>query len=140
MLSYEKSLSLARQWAEEPQEVAELAEKLQNLEAVYDNSYTEDIERALQEYRETVSNFGKVTFEGKTYTLTADADFTGRCLEEKPNYQDQGENGEYWFEMSAPAVDADGNEYTVYWMFYCDNPDRELDSYDYDKVERVVED
>ena len=52
MLSYEKSLSLARQWAVELGDISALAEELQELEGVYDNSYTEEIERALQEARD----------------------------------------------------------------------------------------
>ena len=52
MLSYEKSLSLARQWAAEPEDISALAEELQDLEGVYDNSYTEEIERVLQEARD----------------------------------------------------------------------------------------
>lgn len=52
MLSYEKSMSLARQWAVEPEDIAALAEELQTLEGVYDNSCTEEIEKALQEARE----------------------------------------------------------------------------------------
>ena len=52
MLSFEKSMSLARQWAVEPEDVAALAEELESLEDVFDNSRTEDIERALQESRD----------------------------------------------------------------------------------------
>lgn len=86
------------------------------------------------------SKYGSVVFEGKKYILCDHADFSNRVLNKIPNYQNQGDNGEYWFEMSARAVDESGNEYTVYWMFYCDDPERnELDSYDYDKADSVEE-
>ena len=77
-----------------------------------------------------------IEFNGKTYTLTTDADFTGRLLEGGyTNYHE--DNEEYDFEMSARATDAEGNKYTVYWIFNCDDNERELDSYDYDDIDRV---
>ena len=45
-------MSLARQWAVEPGDVKNLAEELEKLEGVYDNTPTEDIERALQNSRD----------------------------------------------------------------------------------------
>lgn len=51
MLSYEKCVDLANQWDPEG-ESETLLEELQSLEDVYDNSYTEEIEKALQEARE----------------------------------------------------------------------------------------
>ena len=82
-------------------------------------------------------NYGTVTFEGKKYTLTGVADHTNRLI--PFGYNDRDENdGEYNFEMSAPATDEEGNEYTVYWIF-ANVEDWELDQYDYDAVDRVEE-
>jgi len=77
-----------------------------------------------------------VTFEGKKYQLVSDADFTNRVLPVN-GYNDREQNdGKYDFEMSAGAVDEDGNNCVVYWIFEND-PDKELDEYDYSKVDRV---
>lgn len=88
-------------------------------------------------------NFGEVEFEGREYTLTDQADHTNRLLP-VGGYNDPYDDGSYDFEMSAPAVDEDGNEYTVYWIFrtqYDDDGDPfPLDGYDYDAVDRVVAD
>ena len=87
------------------------------------------------------SNFGEVEFEGREYQLTSEADFTSRMLQYNNNYNDVAEGENYNFEMSAPAIDADGNAYTIYWIFegVKGEDDPELDSYDYDKVDRVEE-
>jgi len=79
--------------------------------------------------KELEGKFGAVEFEGKKYILTDQADFTSRLL---PDHL------EGHFEMSAPAVDGDENEYTVYWIFEND-PEKEMDEYDYEDVDRVVE-
>lgn len=81
-----------------------------------------------------------IEFNGKTYTLTTDADFTGRLLEGGyTNYHE--DNEEYDFEMSARATDAEGNKYTVYWLFtdIKGESEKELDSFDYYDINRVVE-
>jgi hypothetical protein len=85
------------------------------------------------------SKYGSVVFEGKKYILCDQTKFTGNLLDILPDSQDLDGNGESWFEMSAPAVDEDGNDYTVYWVFCYEGPERKLDSYDYDNVDRVVE-
>ena len=84
-------------------------------------------------------DFGTVTFNGKEYTFTGDADLTNRCLPQcYRQFQNTPEGEEYDFEMSAPAMDADGNKYWVYWIFSAIKGDEaELDSYDYDDVDRV---
>lgn len=46
MLSWEKCMSLAKQWAAEPEDVKYLALELEKLEGVYDNTPTEEIEQA----------------------------------------------------------------------------------------------
>lgn len=86
------------------------------------------------------SNYGEVEFEGKEYQLTGDADFTGRQLPGDWNMNDVQDGEEYQFEMSAPAVGEDGKRYRVYWIFWvAKGEDWELDSLDYDKVDRVAE-
>jgi hypothetical protein len=86
-------------------------------------------------------NYGTVEFEGMEYTLTTDADFTSRMLEHSNNYNDVLEGENYDFEMAADAVDSKGKEYKVYWIFTDVKGEdaKELDSFDYDKVDRVEE-
>lgn len=86
-------------------------------------------------------NFGTVEFEGKEYTLTGDADFTNRVLPGNCNINDVQDGEEYQFEMSVPAVDEQGKEYKVTWIFWKvkGQDDWELDSLDYDKVYSVEE-
>jgi len=88
----------------------------------------------------TASQFGAVTCNGKTYTLTSEADFTSRWLPgEYTNYVDATQGDEYDFEMSASAVDEDGNECTVYWIFSdTKGEEAELDTFDYSVAERVM--
>lgn len=81
----------------------------------------------------------KITFEGTTYTLTADAEPTSRLMPYAP-YHEAEEGESYWFEMSAPCQDADGNEYTMYWEFEAvKGQEQELDQYDYDSGITKVE-
>lgn len=75
---------------------------------------------------ELAKQYGSVEHAGKRYILTNDAEPTNRLL---PDYQ-RG-----CFEMFAPAIDAEGNEYVVYWIFR--NDGRELDMHDYTDVDRV---
>ena len=80
------------------------------------------------------SNLGRVEFEGRHYRLLDQAMLTGRCL---PDSQ-----SDTHFEMSAPAVavfDDASKEYTVYWIFESIE-DAELDSYNYDNIDRIEED
>lgn len=83
------------------------------------------------------SNYGEVEFEGQEYQLTGSADFTSRLMTFQP-FHEAGEGDEYYFEMSAPAIDKDGNKCTVYWEFKAiKGEEKELDEYDYDNVARV---
>ena len=83
------------------------------------------------------SKFGSVEFRGETIRLASQAEPTRRLLASS-NYNDRHQNdGEYNFEMSAEGVNAKGMEVTVYWIF--ENVEgAELDSYDYDDVDRVA--
>jgi len=92
-------------------------------------------------YQAAAKEFGTVTFDGREYALTDQADFTSRLLPGGYiNYNDASDGDEYDFEMSASAIDKDGNEYMVYWMFTNIKGEdaAELDSFDYDDVDRVV--
>lgn len=81
-----------------------------------------------------------IEFNGKSYTLTTDADFTNGVLNYPKNYNDVEEGEEFDFEMSASATDEEGNRYTVYWIFSDIKGDqKELDSFDYDNIDRVEE-
>ena len=86
------------------------------------------------------NDFGTVEFNGKEYALTTDADFTGRQLDYPKNYNDVEDGDEYEFELSASGTNDKGNEVTVYWIFSCTKGnEQELDSFDYDNVDRVEE-
>ena len=76
---------------------------------------------------ELAKKYGLVEYAGKRYILTDDAVPTNRLL---PDCQQQD-----YFEMFAPAIDEEGTEYVVYWIFEDDG--RELDRYDYNDVDRV---
>ncbi|MGI6491492.1 MAG: hypothetical protein ACOX0T_03595 [Pelotomaculum sp.] len=78
-----------------------------------------------------VGEFGAVEYEGKFYKLTNKVDFTYRIL--PPPL------GERHFEMAAPAVDQDGNRYTVYWIFEEDIA-MDPDEYDYNDINSVKAD
>lgn len=75
---------------------------------------------------EMEKKYGSVEHEGKTYILTEQASLTSRLL---PDHLKD------YIELSARAVDFDGEEYVVYWVFEDDG--RELGMYDYTDVNRV---
>jgi len=96
----------------------------------------------MNNYEAAAKEFGTVTFDGREYALTSQADYTSRLLPGGyTNWYDASKGDAYDFEMSAWAIDKDGNEYTVYWLFEGrkGKDDYELDSYDYSDVARVVE-
>lgn len=96
----------------------------------------------MSNYETAAKEFGTVTFEGREYALTSQADHTSRLLPGcYANFNDASDGEAYDFEMSAGAIDKGGNEYTVYWLFEgCKGEgDYELDSYDYSTADRVVE-
>lgn len=90
----------------------------------------------------TNSKFGTVTFEGKEYSLTSEAVTTGRSLNNGQNFNDKSDGETYEFEMSADAIDEYGNACRVCWIFEDikgENGQDDLSNFDYDKVDRVVE-
>jgi hypothetical protein len=86
-----------------------------------------------------MSKFAAVEFEGKEYILDGEADHTNRLIDNRQdNFVQVNEGEEFCFEMSAPAHDAEGNEYMIYWIFTdTKGSERELDSFDYDNIDRV---
>lgn len=82
------------------------------------------------------NKFGTVTYEGVTYYLRDQAEPTSRALLDW-----QHEEG--YAHFSAPAVDAEGDEYQVEWVLkttYDNGKDIEdLGELDWDNVDRVVE-
>lgn len=94
-------------------------------------------------YQTSAKEFGTVNFKGCEYALTSQADHTNRLLNGGyTNYTDAADGEEYDFEMSAPAIDKDCKEFTVYWIF-CGlkgENDYQLDDYDYRFPDRVVMD
>lgn len=85
-------------------------------------------------------NYGTVVFEGKEFMLTGETDFTNRLLDGSfTNFHEATDGEDFDFEMSAPGVDAEGNEVVVYWIFSdVKNEQKELDEHDYDNVNRVI--
>ena len=56
-----------------------------------------------------------VEFEGKTYTLQSQAEYSNRVFD---GWWGDAQGGdEYIAEFSAPAVDDEGIPYEVYWQF-----------------------
>lgn len=56
------------------------------------------------------------THNGRTFTLTADADFSSRVF--PGGWHDAEDGEEYVSEWDAPAVDAEGEKYIVRFHFY----------------------
>jgi hypothetical protein len=82
----------------------------------------------------------QITFEGTTYNLTGEADFTNKCFPSM-NYSQVDDGEEYQFEMSCPCTDSEGNDYVMYWVFEdVKGSEKELDMFDYENgVSRVEE-
>lgn len=82
------------------------------------------------------TKFGSVTFEGKEYTLTDQPDFTGRQLLD-------WQTKEGLAHFSAPAMDAEGNGYTVEWILKIvyENGEgiEDLGELDWENVDKVEE-
>lgn len=76
--------------------------------------------------KELEKKYGSVEHEGKTYVAIEQATLTSRLL---PDHLKD------CIELSAGAIDEEGNEYVVYWVFKDDG--RDLDMYNYTDVDRV---
>lgn len=80
-----------------------------------------------------------VNFEGKTYTLTTEAEVSNRLLPYPKNYHEVEMGEEYDFEMTAKAIDENGDEYLVSWIFSdIKGDEREYDSLDYANADDVT--
>ena len=65
--------------------------------------------------KELARKFGIVTHDGTEYTLIKQAELSNRVFVGWWGDVEEGE--EYTSEWSATAVDAEGNEFEVYWQF-----------------------
>lgn len=87
------------------------------------------------------NKFGTVTFEGKTFDLQSNADFTNTVLPSYiyKNYNDVFDGETYDVEFSASAADSEGNEATVYWMFEFvkGSEPEDLSDLNWNKIDRV---
>ena len=82
-------------------------------------------------------DYGYTIFEGKEYDLTSEADYSNRSFD--GCFQDADDGQDYWMELCASAVDDDGVEYLVTWIFTSTKGEEaELDSYDYSSAYDVV--
>ncbi|MEL3959359.1 hypothetical protein NST17_19590 [Caldifermentibacillus hisashii] len=84
-------------------------------------------------------NFGTVEFEGKVFNLLEEADLTNRVLGGVyTDYNDASDEEVYHFEMKAKAIDQDGKECVIYWIFQdAKGHAKELDEFDYTLVNRI---
>lgn len=85
----------------------------------------------------TDKNYGNVTFKGKKYYLTTQAEPTSAVV---PNGYNDVKKGEYFnFQMSAYAVDKDNNKYLILWIFSdVKGEEKDYDEFDYDDVYDVM--
>lgn len=67
-------------------------------------------------YTNAASQYGEISFKGKSYALLETASLTNRLFDGgwTPELQ---EGDEYISEWSAPAIGQDGEEYVVTWKF-----------------------
>lgn len=118
-------------------------QRLKMLAVRNDESLVELINRMVnQEEKRTMTtarDFGTVTHEGKTYTLTAQADYSNRLFTDWWGDAKEGET--YTVEFNCTAIDEEGYDYAVYWQFDdIKGQEREPDSYPFDDehVTRVI--
>jgi hypothetical protein len=118
---------------------AEVLEQLKREASRTGEKQIEIVEKAIRRYiemerAELEKKWGSVTHNGKKYILREQAECTSRLL---PDHL------EGYFEMSARGYDAQGEDVVVYWMFENvtdeDGDPAELDSYDYDDIDRIEE-
>lgn len=106
-----------------------------------DEDVVEEAHSNITNYIKNSSKYGEVIHSERYYALVDQADYTNRLLPSGyTNYNDAKDGEPYDFEMSANAIDRNGNEYTAYWMFegIKGEDDPELDTYDYDDIDRVI--
>lgn len=88
-------------------------------------------------FEQYASQFGTVTFNGKTYALINDASRTNSVF---PGwFGDAAEGEEYIDDWSAAGIDADGNKVVIRWQF-CQVRGEEVadDELDWDRPYDVI--
>lgn len=84
--------------------------------------------------------YGIITFEGKEYALTKDAEIDDTLLPSYKNYHEAKDGEEYAFMMSAPVIDKDGNRFEAQWLFFAvKGEEKPLEDYDYSEVHSILE-
>lgn len=79
-------------------------------------------------------DYGTVKHDGRTYTLTSNADYTGRQIPYRCNFNDAGAGEEFLVELAATATGEDGREYTVTWIISdIKGSEQDIGDYDYSK-------
>jgi len=86
-----------------------------------------------------MADYGTVEFENKPYILDNDADFTNRLLSYPKNIHEVDDDEEYDAEFFAPAHDAEGNKFTVYWIqtFTKGDEPEDLSILNWDNIDRI---
>lgn len=90
-------------------------------------------------YSELQRKFGTVVFNGKSYWLTEQADFSNRQF--PGSWFDAQEGETYMTEFSATAVDGAGDGFEVYWQFETikgEEPELDVYPWDEDHIVRVI--
>ena len=93
-------------------------------------------------YQAAEQKYGTVYHNGREYALTSDADYTNRLLPGGyVNLQDAQDGDRYDFEMQASAMDKNGHEFAVVWIFTGTKGDNdpELSDYDYSMADEVTQ-
>ena len=84
-------------------------------------------------------DYGTTTHAGITYTLTTQAELSGRLLGYGRAYHEAEDGEEYTFEMVAYGTNPSGERYRISWIFDAVKGDEaELDTYDYSAADDVA--
>jgi len=96
------------------------------------------------DFKDLEQRFGTIKFKGKTFWLTSHAILGDTLLTYTHNYNNPDNDGNYYFDMTAFAIDENEIEFKVTWIFNTekdeDGNSKELDDYDYDcNIDNVEE-
>jgi hypothetical protein len=93
--------------------------------------------------KELEKKYGKIKFNNKDYWLVDQAEHGNSLLHGMANYKNPDEDGNYYFDMQCFAIDCNGIEYRITWIFNTekdeDGNSKELDEYDYEDEYYIVE-